>query len=318
LAIIVAIVLTMSWLTPHAALLGPGTAGAPATAQLVRNATNGSASRITWNASAIGSNVRWLFTSNLPAIFGWQPAPLERYVTSTISSGHVWALVALVALAGLASTTWIRWRIGRVSVTPGDPADARQAGARNGRRSAPDPLIPGPSFVIYLILVGLMAILAYVTVSRYVQDHMLIRYTLLALLTPIGITAWLFRVEQARWIQGAAAASILAWSLAAGTDDARLLAEYVRNPPPDEYRQLNVFLWDQGVRYGKAPYWTAYMIDFLSNERIVLNSSDVVRVLEYRNIVNQHLDDAFTVSNGPCVSPEAIAFQRWCLAPMAK
>ena len=102
---------------------------------------------------------------------------------------------------------------------------------------------------------------------------------------------------------------------ASATDHARLLAEYVHRPPRNDYRDFANLLEREGIRYGRAPYWTAYHIDFLTQERVILGSFDKVRIKQYQDIVQQHVGESIAVFfDDPCTDRDVVAFERWCIS----
>ncbi len=303
LAVATGIVLAVMLMKPHAALLGPGSAGSPATLQMIQNATSGTSSRLCWNGNVIGSNVGWLFTNNLATMFGWKTEAFGSYVRSRTSGGHAWAWLPLVLLCAIGLALALGKPLRR---TIGDsPLPATRT-------------ISGTAFPLYLIIVGALAVATYVCFSCDVQNLMLIRYTLLVLLAPVGISAWIFSVARGRTLRAVTAAAIVAWALCPVVDDARVWREYVNGAPRNEYRDLAAFLWNHGVRYAEAGYWNAYVIDFLSNERIVVTANDFVRISEYRDLINQHRGEVFQIRDAPCAEANAMVFQRWCIIPPAK
>jgi hypothetical protein len=295
LAEIVGIALFVRILMGHADLLGPGTAGVMPP-EVLNSQPAFWLSRFCWNPSALSPNLRWLVQENLGTLFGWRVGPLSDYVRSSLTIGHAWVLLAPVALV-VAS--------GVAGISGGSPRDEH-------KRSA---AIPGERLPVYLILVGLQAVVVYALLTCVVQDRMLVRYTLLAILIPIGLLAWLHQSGQSRLAQAVAVVAVLMWTAASLTDHVRLLAEYVRRPPRNEYRDFANLLEREGIRYGRAPYWTAYHIDFLTNERVVLGSFDKVRINQYEDIVGQHAGESIAVFfDDPCRDPGDIAFERWCLS----
>lgn len=294
---IVAAVLVVRVLMGHADLLGPGTAGT-----VPLDVLNGQVrlwiSRFGWNPAELGPNLRWLFERNLATLFGWRVEPLGDYLRSRLTGGHPWALVALGALLISAAIAAVAHRS-----PPG-------AAAGEDRTTG----VPGRAFPAYLVLVGLLTVGVYSLASRAVQDGMLVRYTLLALLIPIGVTAALLRTSGAAIAKGIAIAAVLAWAAAAGLDDGRVLAEYVHRAPRNEYGEFADFLEREGIWYGKAPYWTAYQIDFLTRERVTLGSLERIRISSYEDIVDQHANESIVVFfDDPCTDVGAVAFERWCL-----
>ena len=295
LAEILGIALLVRMLMGHADLLGPGTAGA-LPPEVLNSQPAFWLSRFCWNPAALVPNLRWLVQENLGALFGWRVGPLSDYVRSGLTAGHAWVWLApavLVLAAGFAGMS------GRPS---------RDEHKRSGG-------IPGDGFPAYLILVGLQAIVVYACLTCVVQDRMLVRYTLLALLIPIGLLAWLQQSGRPRLTKAVAVVAVLAWTAASLTDHVRLLAEYVHRPPRNDYRDFANLLEREGIRYGRAPYWTAYHIDFLTNERVVLGSFDKLRIRQYEDVVRQHADESIAVFfDDPCTDRDVVAFERWCIS----
>ena len=287
----------------RADLLGPGTGGT-----LPANVTTSPIStwtaRFCWNPTQLVPNIAWLFRENLSTLFGWRVAPLADYVTSGLTAGHRWALAALLLLAAAAGAAAVRAIRDHRVVVP--------------RRDA-ELAVPGPAFAGYLILVGILALGVYALASCLVQDRMLIRYTLLGLFVPVGVAAWLFRTGSPALKMIAAVATIL-WATASGVDTARLLTEYVRRPPANLYRGLADFLERRGVKYARGPYWTAYQIDFLTNERVIVGSYQKVRITEYEEIVNRHRDKAVTIYFDDFCKPteDGVNLLRWCVGGISR
>ena len=62
----------------------------------------------------------------------------------------------------------------------------------------------------------------------------------------------------------------------------------------------------RGVRYGASRYWVSYAITFLTDERIVLKSSDFVRIRAYERIVDAHAAEAIRIERDPCPGGEEV------------
>ncbi len=289
---------TIGWLKHHSALLGPGSSGAATTALL--NAHGGLGEHLAWNPSALGSNFKWLFTENLATLFGYHTELFRQYMESRLVGGHPSVLILLVMLLVIAALCLVR-----------------QSRRHRLVQRAASTLLPPSWFPAYLMLTGIQAALVYALFSAQVQDISLTRYTLLTIFLPIGISAWIFRTERSAAIRAVAITCILLWAAAQASDSGRLLSEYLRHPPADEYRELTNFLEERGVKYGRASYWDAYAVDFLSNERIILASNDFVRINEYGSIVDQHREQAVTITatdrEHPC-DATATQYLRWCIA----
>jgi len=92
-----------------------------------------------------------------------------------------------------------------------------------------------------------------------------------------------------------------------------VLREYLKSPPRNEYREFTNFLESQGIKYGMAPFWTAYHVDFLSHERVILGTWERMQIAEYQDMVKQHEAEAVRITfDQPC-TPGAVAYRRWCV-----
>ena len=49
-----------------------------------------------------------------------------------------------------------------------------------------------------------------------------------------------------------------------------------------------------------ADYWIAYSLTFLSNERVIIGTADVVRIPGYNRAVEAHRPEAVRISRTPC------------------
>ncbi len=270
-------IVALNLLQPYAALKGPETMG-----MLVKDGTP----PICWNIAQLPANLRWLATENLANLFGWKVEQLGTYVQSSLTIGQPLVLVPLVGALVIAVAAGLR-------------------GRRHANREA-------RSLAAYLVLVGTLTVAAYVLFGCTVRDGMLIRYTLLALYLPIGIVTIFLSVPSSGAVRGIVAGGVCLWAIAGAADHARLIAEYARRPPPDSMRELTNYLESNGVRYGYAPYWTAYAVDFLSGERVVLASSEFSRIEDYDRLSRAHDDQAIRILfDAPC--PNGVVFRRWCL-----
>ena len=109
----------------------------------------------------------------------------------------------------------------------------------------------------------------------------LMRYDLLSILGAVGLSAWFLRAERSRTVAALWLVLIGTWSLVAAVPHGRLLAEYLRHPPVGPKILIARELQARGIRYGTADYWDAYYITFVTRERILLASSDSVRIPSY-------------------------------------
>ncbi len=141
----------------------------------------------------------------------------------------------------------------------------------------------------------------------------LLRYLLLAVLLPVGLISWFLATERSRIWRGALIAIVVTWSASNLVDNVRLIRTTVANPPVSEHRLLADYLIAHRIRYARAIYWDAYMIDFLSRERVITASTDLIRIPEYQDEVEAHAADAVVLQRVPCSGDERVA--SWCIQP---
>lgn len=152
----------------------------------------------------------------------------------------------------------------------------------------------------YLVLVGSLSVAGYVVGRCGELSFYTMRYELLSVLAIVAIGGWFLRVERAASMRGTWIALVVAWTVLAGTAHARLWREYLTAPPRAAKAEVARLLDAEGVRYGRADYWMAYYVSFFTKERVMLASTDFVRVRTYNRVVTQHADEAVTISRTPC------------------
>jgi hypothetical protein len=139
----------------------------------------------------------------------------------------------------------------------------------------------------------------------------LLRYLLLGLLIPVGLFASFTAREPSRTLRNLMAAIFVMWAAANLFDNGKLVVSAVGNPPVSEHRLLTNYLLSHHIRYARAIYWDAYVVDFLSRERVIVESTDKVRIPEYQQQVEEHERDAVTLVRQPCTGAEMVA--SWCI-----
>ena len=166
----------------------------------------------------------------------------------------------------------------------------------------------------FLLLVGVQAGVTYAVARCGQLDLTTLRYALLTLYLGVGVVALFFIYETTPLWRRSMVGVLLAWALASGAAHARLLNEYLFHEPPNSRRQLATYLVDNGIRYARADYWTAYATTFLAGERVVIASTTTVRINGYQSEVDNHRAEAVTVQTEPCTTtpgPEAVPGMYW-------
>ncbi len=229
-------------------------------------------------------------TAGLPTIFGGGPQPLTAFgINSTLSQGRDWAawILAAVLAAAVGRLLWI--------------ARSREPDRRRG-----------DGFFAYLTLTGLFTALAYgLGGGLPVGAPVVLAYLLFALLIPVGLLGAFFaRETQPAWRAGVAAA-VIVWAACNVWDNGRLLVEFERTPPRQHHRLMANYLVSQGIRYGRALYWDAYPITFLSQERVIVTPFEVVRIRAYQAEVDAHDASAVRLERQPCARGTRVDL--WCV-----
>ena len=171
--------------------------------------------------------------------------------------------------------------------------------------------LPSP-FCTYMAAVGIQALLAY-SLADAVDPRFtpILRYALLALFLPIALVTAFFEIER-RWDSCAVVALLLGLCAALNTrDNWRVIDEYRRTPPPSEHRVLADDLVAHHIRYGSAIYWDAYITDFFSRERVILTSTEKVRIGAYEARVTKNAAVAVRIVRQPCTEGRRVA--SWCV-----
>jgi hypothetical protein len=249
--------------------------------------------RVSFEGGALAAKIRSLFVDCLPDLFGTRTIhPTNYNMITSIDAGSSLAAIALALLGAFVAVrlTFI---------------------VAQRRHDKPSETV---AFAAYLGLVGLQALAAYPFAENIVPGLPgLLRYVLLALLVPISIVALYFALENRRALIVSATALVL---LCAGLnirDNARMVREYLHAPPASEHRDLANYLVAHGIARGWATYWDAYHVSFLSQERVILASSNYSRIAMYDDIVQHVGRTAVRVIRQPC--SEGVAFEEWCIAP---
>jgi hypothetical protein len=150
----------------------------------------------------------------------------------------------------------------------------------------------------YLVLVGLFSFSASVMLRCGVIGVM--RYDLLSIIGATGLAAWYLGTETRRALSAVWIGLVVVWTLSSATAHVRLWAEYLSHPPIGAKRLIIRELETQNIRYAYADYWLAYYITFMTNERIIVASTDSARIAEYKKIVDAHRDEAIRISRTSC------------------
>ncbi len=218
---------------------------------------------LTFRGGAYLARLYRLLTVGLPELIGGHTFPLSAYgMNSTIVAGSLTAGLAF-AVAITLSAGRLLWILGR-----GDGRSRFRA----------------ESFQVYLGCVALGTFVVY-----GLNDGIdplatpVLRYFLFGLLFPVGLFGMLFALEGARSWRAAVVSALVVWSALTFWDNVRLVREYRTSAPASEFRALADYLVAHRIDYGRGWYWDCYVVDFFARERVILASTDVIRIPEYRD-----------------------------------
>jgi hypothetical protein len=248
--------------------------------------------RVTFAPSLALPKMWQVFTDVIPDLLGMRRLqPLHYNINSSAIVGSPVTACVLVAAGAICLV-----RLSRA---------LRVSNALNG------PVRPSP-FCVYLAIVGAEAVLAYSLSTIDPRFPAILRYALFAVFLPIALVTAFFEVERRRSLRMLVACMLALCAGLSIRDSWRFVADYRGgSPPADEHRILADDLIAHGIQYGSAIYADAYITDFLARERVVLNSTEKVRIGAYQAEVARHLASAVSVVRQPCSAGRPLA--SWCI-----
>lgn len=297
---IVAVVFAAGWMLARllrtgADVMGPGTAGMRDLTATNVSVALGFICPIL-DPARISANLTSLMTTQMGTLLGAPFNLADVNIQSPTSQGvtGLWPVFCAVMVGVALRLGWLAWR-----------------GRREGG-PAPAPPRGEPWFPLYLGLVGVQSGVVWALSRCDALSPMTLRYGLLAVLLPVAIVGfYLARERSAAW-RSVIVLLVLGWTAVSLRGHADLLRHYLSDSSPSEYRLLSNELVARDIRYVKADYWTAYMIDFLTDERVVATATDHMRILEYDLEVARHASQAVLLSRQPCPGGEPIRQRYMC------
>jgi hypothetical protein len=252
---------------PLADLAGPGTRGRDVGWQT--STVDNISHRIRIDIAAMPGGAWTLLARDVPALVGGRPIE-----TNLARQGRHWVrwMLAVAAVAFVARLAWLGV----------------------GRRVSLNRAAMG----WYVLGVGLMAVIGY-ALTRPV-DVVTGRYLLLAIFLPVGAAAVWLALEPSHHVRHAVAAVVMAWAVASGVDNWRQYARYASGQIPDPMLEIIAALDARGVAVAKAQYWRAYKLTFMTQERIKVASSDIVRIEEYQRLAEHEGERLVRLERQPC------------------
>jgi len=262
-------------LKPVADLMGPGTRGELLSGQTGSQIEN-LANRTRMEVTSVPARAWTLVRADVSALMGGR-----AIVSGMANQGRDWMgwLLAVAAIVAACRIAFLAW---------------------TGR----GPLRTG-AMGWYVLGVGLMAVAGY-AVSRPAVD-VIRRYLLLSIFIPVGVTAIWLALEPRRLVRHAIVGVVIGWAIFSGVDNWRQFARYASGEVPNDMRVLIAALDARGVTVADAPYWRAYKLSFLTEERIRVASTDFVRIDEYQTIAAAEGANLRHIRESPCPGGEHVA-----------
>jgi len=243
--------------------------------------------RLAWDGHAYWARLTALFQKTLPDLFGLRAMP--------------------ASLVGINSMTIVGSAVSRIALL-----SALVVAALGVARARSKAATPNDSLHLYLAVIAIETALAYALNGGIDPNGPGVpRYTLFVLLLPIAFAGACVERRAPRAITGLMAAGLVVWAAVNVSDTIRLVREYLTTPPANTHRVLTDYLVSHRIRYGRADYWDAYIVDFLSGERVILAPTAVTRISAYDARVARNAANAVDVVQQPCVDGAHVA--RWCI-----
>jgi hypothetical protein len=232
-----------------------------------------------------------LLTQGGSGLLGAQSQPIVGSgIPDGFFAGSGWAggAVAIGALVCVVRLSWLSRRSGR------------------GHDAA------GPSLPLYLALIAGQTMLVYgLNGGIQIGAPPVLRYFLFALLLPVALFGAYFELDKARRWRTVVAILVATWAGSNVWDNARLLRACTITPAAAHHRILADYLVANGIRYARGGYWDSYVVTFLSAERVIVASSDTVRITAYQALVDGYVPTAVVLRRQPCTNGRRVDV--WCV-----
>jgi hypothetical protein len=242
---------------------------------------------LSFRPSVYCARLHVLVTQGLPDLFGARPVSLiEGGIWGSGTMGSRFAGVVLTAAAIVAAGRLI-W-----------------SGTKDGWVLRP--------FHAFLGLVAIQAILAYgLHGGSDIESRTELNYVLLALLLPVAVFGAYFAVERNVLWARAVMTLVAVWAMSMSLDNGRVARQYIVHPPGNLHRELADYLTTHRIKWAWAGYWDSYRITFLAHERVIVASTETVRIPDYQTRVERNRLNAARLVRIPCDQGTRVA--EWCV-----
>ncbi|HTU99247.1 MAG TPA: hypothetical protein VMF13_01820, partial [Luteitalea sp.] len=239
------------------------------------------------------ANVWQLGTSFLGLLWGAAPLPLaDAAVQTRVHQGmaYAWPVLGayLLIVAGVVVWSW------------------RTLWARRQT--------PLAQLGVFLVLVGAQSVGVYAVSRCGPMSVLTVRYALLGIFVPTGLALLAWSTDAPRLLRQGVITAFVALTALNGWTHLQLWREQLAGMPVPNRAQLARALEARGIRYARSDYWTAYYVDFVSQERVTVGADALSRVDIYERALAQHAADVVRLSTTPCDdgSPEIVPGYHVC------
>jgi len=171
------------------------------------------------------------------------------------------------------------------------------------------------SFALYLLLIGISSCAGFIVMGEKFRHVMHIRYILLVILIPAGMSVMIFSAGRKRIAGAAAAFAIIAISAVNLYGAGLITAEYFNNPPPDKYGDLADYLVQSNIEYSLSDYWTAYNVTFRTGEKAIVVPTKHSRIKSYYDMYFGNIENSYVISRS--VSTGCPVVHEWSICRQA-
>lgn len=170
----------------------------------------------------------------------------------------------------------------------------------------------GPSAMtwlgIYLVMVGLQALIVYGATRCGHASFYTLRYTLLSVFVASGAIVLGLERESMPGVRGLVVCVCALWIGVCVVGHVAVLRGFLTSPPVGSYRQLATYLDNHEIRFIQSDYWTGYHVAFLTSERVrALTGFD--RIQDYFLAVSANQEQVVEVrrlTDPPCNNAEVV------------
>ena len=230
-------------------------------------------------------NVGELGASFLGLLWGGTPIALaQAAVQSRVTQGFAWAWPALGAVLVLLVVQVV----------------LRSRALWSRRRT------PRVQLGLFLAMVGAQAVLVYAVSRCGPVSVITVRYALLGVFLPAGLALLAWASEPHAAVRRLMTAALVAITAVNAWTHAQLWREQLTAPIVSSRARLGPALEARGIRYARSDYWTAYYVDFMTSERVIVGADSLSRIDIYERELAQHPEQVVRISTTPCGTTPAV------------